>query len=66
MMKKNVKCISCGYRKDKYFLCTHCNALVCYQCITHGLCKDCFTLVNCKDWRQSYAYPKKEVYPDEA
>ena len=53
-------CISCGYRKKSVYLCKECLNPVCHQCISNGLCKDCFVKVKCSDFECGYNY-KGEV-----
>lgn len=52
-------CVSCGYKKDKYILCDRCHKTVCHKCLTTGLCKDCFTLVECKKYYDDYEYKQQ-------
>lgn len=53
-------CVSCGFKKDKAYLCERCNQAVCHKCVTQGLCKDCFTLEECGRYRSDYEYKDKK------
>jgi len=58
-------CVSCGYKKTKVYLCSECLNPVCHQCITEGLCKDCYTKVKCADFVSNYKYKEKRSYKNE-
>jgi len=49
-------CVSCGYKKNRYRLCNECKQLICNQCISAGLCKDCFARIETSNYTAVYEY----------
>lgn len=56
MGSKINSCRDCGYRKNKFILCSSCNSFLCVQCVKKGMCNDCFTLVEVKHYTSDYKY----------
>ncbi len=50
------ECVSCGYKKDKFYTCATCGCKVCHQCIINGQCKDCFNMVESKTYTNEYKF----------
>jgi len=54
-------CVSCGYSRKKYLICSRCGKHVCYMCMQDGKCKDCFVIAECAQWDPEYLYKEKGV-----
>ena len=52
-------CVSCGFVKKKYYICAKCNKTVCHKCVSAGVCKDCFNIVETYSYTPYYVYAEK-------